>query len=457
MRNFRYAFTFLALLSSFTFAACEDDEDDKQDHLTTTAVSTTTSGDSASNSSSQTSTASDSTLTTTTETDTTATADPLQQALDGLVASEVVEQNMLGMAMTVELADGKLLHAQSGKIGPNPGDAAYMHNQTKQVMGSITKLFTAVMILQLVEEKRITLDDPVSTWLDLPKGDQITIRMLLNHTSGLNDYLALIAREQLAMQWQPQALIDLAVQAGARTDPGAPLAWYSNTNFIVLGVILERVTGSSWADNLAPRITNRLGLAHTFYAGDISGAMDFVEGWSFEDGVWNPTHAAVDASVGWAAGAIVSTNEEIAKFTSGLLNGTLFAEQATLAAMLDFNTQMDPATLGEGEPPQSVGLGMTRYEIDDVHLVGHMGHIYGYDAATFRDPVTGAIFTASANTEQALTAWSVYKAAVYLRQAMRSVRLSPGRMSGRKWVWPLRLITGIGGLCRNGCERSIWG
>jgi len=339
----------------------------------------------------------------------------LQKALDGLAASELTEMDILGIGITVQLDDGRVFESAAGHIGPDADEAEYDVRATKQVIGSITKLYTAAMLMQLAEDGKVSLDDTADRWFTIPKADAITVRMLLNHTSGLNDCLGGMTAEDYKRAWTPQQLVERAVKLGAWTAPGSKLARYSNTNFVLLAMIVEAETGKSWSQNVVERITKPLGLTHTSYAGDAKGRANLVDGWVHDDAGWHGALAQVDPTIGWGMGALVSTNHELAQFTKALLTGALFSSPDTLAKMLDFSVEMDPASLAPGEPPQRIGLCITRYEVDDLQLDGHIGHILGYNTATFRDPKTKALITVTANTDNAITGLTAIKVAQYLR------------------------------------------
>ena len=110
-------------------------------------------------------------------------------ALQGLVDTQVREQGILGMAMAVRLADGTVIFRSAGSTDPAGENAWTM--DTVSAFGSITKSFTALVIMKLVEEGKLALDDTIDAWFpDQPNADKITVRMLLSHTSGLANYIS---------------------------------------------------------------------------------------------------------------------------------------------------------------------------------------------------------------------------------------------------------------------------
>lgn len=339
----------------------------------------------------------------------------LQQALQQLANDEVKEAQVPGLGITVELADGRRFEVNGGKVGPLPGDASYEVTTTQQIVGSTTKLFTATMIMQLIESDKLSLDQTVDRWFSIPNAQNITVRMLLSHTSGLHDYTSFLSEEETRQPHTPQQLVDVAVAQGPWAQPGDSVARYSNTNFTLLALILERETGMSWEDNVHARITQPLGLTHTFSATKPAANANVAKGWVLSDDGWVDGQPATDPSIGWGVGAIVSTNHELFTFTKALLTGKLFKSPNTLALMRQYNSPIDPALLSDGEPPYTVGLCLVRYQVDDMQIEGHVGHILGYNSATFRDIETGTIVTVTSNVEHEVAGLTAVKIAQYLR------------------------------------------
>lgn len=330
--------------------------------------------------------------------------DSLQASLDDLAVTTLERRDLVGVGIEVRMPDGRVYASSAGTVAP--GGAPY-DLDTVQVLGSTTKLYTTVMILQLVEEGRLSLDDTIEPWVDVPDASSITIRDLLEHRSGLAEYLRGMTPEERARAWTPEELVARAVSLGPVGPREDVYARYANTNFTVLGLVLEQVTGRSWAENLEARIAAPLGLVHTHdYA---TGAA--VEGWVRQDGAWVSVAGRVDPSLGWAVGSLTTTDAELLTFTAALFDGRLFHDPATLDLLTATLHPVDPEML-DGDPAGTqIGLGLHRYEIEGVVLVGHRGHITGYDSAAFLDPDTGAIVVVTTNTEvtgaAALTAYTV--------------------------------------------------
>ena len=220
-------------------------------------------------------------------------------------------------------------------------------------MGSVTKTFTATIVLELVEEGALRLDSTLEDHVPgvIPRGDEITIPQLLQHRSGLanvTDY-AVVARAGAPIDLDPAdrhpALRGLQA-AGLRPRHQER---YSNTNYIALGLVIEKVTGHSYAQELEQRILDPLGLAHT----ELPQTRRLPD---LDDEGYNP-------NVPWAAGAIVSNAHDLSRFYSALLSGRILSS-ATLATM--------KKTVGR------VGLGIFSTELPCGRFWGHAGGILDY-------------------------------------------------------------------------------
>ncbi|MCC6995874.1 MAG: beta-lactamase family protein [Deltaproteobacteria bacterium] len=339
--------------------------------------------------------------------------DELESGLRAVVHADATQHSFISNGVSVRLHDGRILRAAHGHTDP-AATRAYDLATTEQVVGSVTKLYTAVLVLQLVEQGRVGLDDPVTRWVDFPGASAITVRMLLTHTSGLAEYLDLMTLEQLGRAWTPPELVALATAAPALGHPGMAKAIYSNTNFVVLAMIVEAATQTSWAANVQQHIVRPLGLRHTYYVGERPRGPQLAGGWVKAQTGWLDTLTLFDPSVGWGMGAMVSTNAELLRFTEALFDGELFGDPATLTAMRTYSIERDPAYLG-AEPPGRMGLGIMTLEAEGITLEGHLGHIEGFHAAALRDRDTGALIVVTSNDNRAWAGLTALKVASYLR------------------------------------------
>jgi len=195
-------------------------------------------------------------------------------------------------------------------------------------VGSVTKTFVATVVLQLAGEGRLALDDTVERWLAgiVPNGDRITVRQLLNHTSGLADYAddAFVRRvlDDRGKLWAPRELIALGTGRPPLFTPGAGFA-YLSTGYIALGLIVEAASGQPLAAELRRRIFAPLHLRATSLDAKPRIAGAYAHGYTRYHGGRRPLDiSAIGQSFDWAAGAIVSTTDDLARFYRALLTAS---------------------------------------------------------------------------------------------------------------------------------------
>jgi D-alanyl-D-alanine carboxypeptidase len=243
-------------------------------------------------------------------------------------------------------------------------------------VGSITKTFVAVVVLQLVDEGRIRLGDTVERWLPglIPGGDRITVRELLGHRSGLADYAgdAAFARETLAQprrRWRPRELVRVALAEGPVARPGERFA-YASTNYVLLGMVVERATGTSLGRQLRDRIFVPLALEDTSFAPAQRFRGRYVHGYapSEHDGIVGSRATARDRSTvgtswAWAAGSIVSTASDLSRFLGALLRGRLLPSRLLV--------------LMRPKPGARYGLGLAPFRTPCGTAIGHTGALLG--------------------------------------------------------------------------------
>ncbi|GID96312.1 serine hydrolase domain-containing protein [Amorphoplanes digitatis] len=232
--------------------------------------------------------------------------------------------------------DGDTVRARAGVGDQERGSPVPLDGHFR--MGSNTKTFVSVVVLQLVGEGRLSLDDTVERWLpglvtgNGNDGRRITVRNLLQHTSGLYNYTGDITalgsqEDYLAHRYDHYEAEDLVALA-TKHEPGfAPgTSWdYSNTNYILAGMIIERATGRAWATEVRARILRPLGLSHTSEPGDrpylpaphAKGYQQWAPGGALHDTTrFNPTVAD-------AAGSLITTPTDLARFWQALQRGRL--------------------------------------------------------------------------------------------------------------------------------------
>lgn len=243
-------------------------------------------------------------------------------------------------------------------------------------LGSITKSFVTVLVLDLVDEGALDLDDPVATWLpDLPGADRTTVRHLLSHTSGLANYTEIGAFYAMLLADEPEPttpdeVIALAAAEGLAFEPGS--AWaYSNTGFHVAGRIAEEVTGEPLAGLLEARVLAPHGLDRTWLLGEPARA-------ELAPGHVNAQPAfPIDPAWQWAAGGLASDVGDLVNWGVALLEGEALAPHR--ARMTVRATALD----ADGDPAP-YGLGLYLRDNGCGPVVGHTGSTMGYQSDLFR-------------------------------------------------------------------------
>ena len=292
---------------------------------------------------------------------------------------------------------GTALYVSQPTLGAWSGAAGDANVRPKKPMrpndtfraGSIMKPFIATVVLQLAEEGKLSLDDPLPAVLPedvvarVAKGDRITVRMLLNHTSGVPEYDdAQFDRMVIANPkriWKVEELLDRAAARPRQPfEPGKGYG-YTNTDYNLLGLVIEQATGRSWRAAVRERIVDRLGLRRTTLPepGHLRIGAGDAHGYELVNGKLRDV-TGVDPSMAGAAGgnALVTTTEDLSRFLDALLAGKLFAKTQTLKEMLTFVRAKSESGL-----PLGYGLGIERYTLPGgVIVIGHFGTAAGYRA-----------------------------------------------------------------------------
>jgi D-alanyl-D-alanine carboxypeptidase len=305
-------------------------------------------------------------------------ADTLQQNLERLLTDN---PETTGISSTVTAPDGTVW----------VGTAGFSNLETQRSLeardlfgaGSITKPLIATVVLQLQQEGKLSLEDTLSQWLpriasQIPNSNRITIRQLLNHTSGIRNYAI---EPELFEQFNRDPTILsrtftnqdlLAVIAGkpALFEPGEGYA-YGNTGYLLLGEIIEKATGSTVASQLRERIFEPLGMDDTYYAVQEQVKGNLTRSYQDLDGDGKLDDLNENLSWTTSAGGVVSTATDLSKFAQALFQGDLLAPE-TLQTML---TDGSPINLDNP-------LGLTQYTLGVVSGQSNVGRIVGHDGST---------------------------------------------------------------------------
>jgi D-alanyl-D-alanine carboxypeptidase len=343
-----------------------------------------------------------------------ATAKALQTALTGVRSGGAYP----GISAAIVFPDGSVWAGQSGTAvlsakTPVAADTLFS-------IGSISKTFVAALAGRLASRGTISLDDPLSKYVPtFYLADRITLRQLLNHTSGIKDLFAIKAITDAilakpAQAWTATQLLAMVGKARYAFAPGKGY-WYSNTEYVLLGVAIEKATGETVAQLVRTEFLTPLGLDHTFLQTEEAATGAEAHGYCTGTGpgcgglrsaaakprdntAGTMLPFTAEASAVGPAGGFVSSASDIARWTEALYGGRVL-DQATMASMVDISQT-------QGFKPPWVpgwlyGLGTEEATINGHVAWGHRGHLDGFWSATWFLPDFDVTITILTNAEWA--------------------------------------------------------
>jgi CubicO group peptidase (beta-lactamase class C family) len=235
---------------------------------------------------------------------------------------------------------------------------------TKYRIGSISKTFTAVLVLKAVEEEKLSLNQTIDKWFpSITNANKITVQHLLNHRSGIYSF----TNDEKYLTWNTEPkteeeLIEIIKAGGSVFEPDSK-AEYSNSNYLLLTYLLEKTFSESYADLLQEHIVQPIGLTSTYVFGKIDPANDECRSYTFKD-AWIE-EPETDYTIPLGAGAITSTPSELTKFADALFGGKLLSNESLETMM----------TMNEG-----YGMGLFQFPFFNSTGYGHTGGIDGFSS-----------------------------------------------------------------------------
>ncbi len=315
----------------------------------------------------------------------------VKDRLDAVIRSYVAVNHFMGAVLVVKgnrvLIDrGFGLADVEWKISNSP-DSVFR-------LASLTKQFTATLVLQLQQDGKLHLDDPISKYLsNTPKSwEMITLARLLGHTSGIPDLTGEPDFDSWAQSpHTPVEIISFFRDRPLRFRPGSKFE-YSNSNFEILGAIIEQVSGKRYGDLLRERIFNPLNMKDSGLDSDELIVSHRAQGYAYKDG--HLIHArSISMTVPWAAGSMYSTTADLLRWEHGLFEGSLLSQES-LKLM---------TTPGLG----NYGLGVGIYDLDGMKVVTHGGGIEGFNTrlAYMPDQKLAVIVLSNINSDSPENMW----------------------------------------------------
>jgi D-alanyl-D-alanine carboxypeptidase len=310
-------------------------------------------------------------------------------AIDAYLAGQVRAQGFPGLSVAI-LRDGKLLFARGYGLLALDGDAR-VEPDTMFAIGSVTKQFTCACILLLAEDGKLSVEDKVSKYYpELTRAGEITLYDLMTHTSGYPDYYPLDFVDRRLRRPTPIDKV-LAEYAGGKLDFEPGTRWsYSNTGYLLLGRVVEKVSKEPFGAFLKRRILDPLGLKHSVFEpgpevkGRASGHTSFAIG---------PTEPAVPEAGGWlhAAGGLWCSASDLARWDLGLMEGKVLKPES-------YRLMTTPRRLSGGKS-KDYGCGLHVVERDGETLLMHGGAVSGFLAVNAMIPRTKSAVILLANSE----------------------------------------------------------
>lgn len=311
--------------------------------------------------------------------------------LDRILDDAITEHDMPGVTLAIWSPDGEYVSSAG---------LADVEKQTEMTpalnhrIGSVTKTFVVTALLRLVDDGEVSLDDPISKYVDgITEGDRITLRHLAGMTSGIPDYTndtdwqsAYLADPLATLT--PQSLIEGIKDKSLHDEPGTVVE-YSNSNTILIGLAIEKITGAPLSEVLRVEVTEPLGLDHTFLPEAAEFPEPHAQGYTKQtiDGSkavatdWNP-------SWGWAAGAMISDLDDLKVWVPALATGELLSPELQ-------KERLAVTPLSPEDQDSGYGLGLFRLD----GWIGHNGGLPGYKTVTIYLPEKEMTLVAFVNSD----------------------------------------------------------
>ncbi|MFC2129105.1 serine hydrolase domain-containing protein [Bacteroidota bacterium] len=287
---------------------------------------------------------------------------------DSLFQASIDSAKIAGAAIIVSQKDKILLDKAYGFASLEL--SAPMPDEAQFEIGSGTKQFTAAAILKLAEAKKLSLTDDFTKYIKFDtKGRFVTIKNLLNHTSGIPSYTELPEFENLSIEKHPRdSLVRLVEQKDFLFEPGEIL-FYNNTGYFLLGLIIEKVTGKTYEDYLKETFFDPLGMNHTCYCSNTKVIKNKVYGYTYIlDGLQQKQY--LDHTWPFAAGSLCSTTKDLLIWMKALHNGKVFSDSL-------YQYMITPDKLNDGSIPHYAN-GLVNFSNYGHKEIAHIGGINGF-------------------------------------------------------------------------------
>jgi D-alanyl-D-alanine carboxypeptidase len=327
-------------------------------------------------------------------------AEDIAATLDRLAREAVTQDRVTGIVIATGRERETPIIAAAGLADVAARTA--MRRESAFKVASIAKTFLAALTLELADEGKLALDDKLARFLPkLPNADRVSLRQLMNHTAGYDDYItdafAEAAHTEPGKAWTSLELLAFAHPERLEFEPGSRFD-YSNTNYLLLRMALEAILGHSPIEDIRRRFIAPLGLNATWLAAvETVPAGALAHGYSDleESGTLQDATGESDA-LGGDDGAMVSNAADLLHWSQALFGGTVLPK-ARLDEMLTFVIPSDE----DSAPGSGYGLGVERSQYLGVTFYGHTGSAPGYNSMMLYEPTTGTAVVVAFNSDPA--------------------------------------------------------
>lgn len=301
------------------------------------------------------------------------------------------------------------------------------NTKTKYKVGSVTKMFTSSIIFQLIEEKKLKLDTKLSKYFpEVKNADKITIAQMLNHKSGIFNYTNDAEFKNTKTDAQTKEAMVKRIAAFEPAFEPDTKAQYSNSNYLLLGYIIENITKKTYVENLNERIINKIGLKDTKYYSKIDPSRNEAYSYSLNDAKKWEKREEWDASQVGAAGALQSTPEDLTKFIKALFDGKIISK-TSLAEM----TKID----------QNYGKGIFVAPFGERKFFTHNGGIEGFTSTVGFYPAENLSFSIIMNGDNfdindiVIGALSIYYKMPYQFPNLKTVEVDQATLKSYEGIY----------------------
>jgi CubicO group peptidase (beta-lactamase class C family) len=361
----------------------------------------------------------------------------VRRTVDSLASAFLASKEAPGVSIVVTKGHDTLVSQGFGMADLENSVPATPH--TVYRIGSITKQFTSASVMQLVEAGRVKLDEPIGTYLpSLPaRWRPATVRQLLNHTSGIPSYTDIGPRwlKRIGQPMTPDSLVALTADDTLTFAPGT--GWrYDNSGYVVLGMLIEKVSGKSYAQYIDEKLFKPLGLTETMYCSNAPIIPHRAQGYGKDSSGWRNA-AFIDMTQPFSAGALCSSALDLARWNQALSSGRV----VSAASYREMTTPVGAAA------PRHYGFGLMQDTIDGHRVIMHGGGIPGFSTFNGWLPDDSISITVLPNSESARpdrVFRGIARAALGMapEQAPRRVTLSVAELSRYTGQYALQLPNG---------------